>query len=53
MAILAAAAIIVLTTSVRAISFSIWQFQNKNIIGGIMVALLAVSASAIIIYNLI
>ena len=38
------AAIIVLITSIRAISFSIWQFKNKNILGGIMVFLLSVSA---------
>lgn len=49
---LVSAAIIVFLTSVRAFSFAVWQFRNKNILGGIMVSLLALSAVVLICINL-
>lgn len=34
--------VITLIASTRAISFSVWQFKEKNVIGGIFVAFLAI-----------
>ena len=42
MIVLLTAAVIIFVSAIRAFSFGIWQFKNKNILGGIMVILVAV-----------
>lgn len=42
------AAIITIAASARAISFAIWEIKNKNILGGIVVMLLSISAIGLI-----
>jgi len=42
-------ALIVTVTAIRGLSFAVWNFKRKNIIGGIAVSLLSVSP-VILIY---
>lgn len=42
------AAIIVFASSIRTLSFAFWQFKNKNIIGGVMLSILGLTAAVLI-----
>lgn len=44
MLVLLTAAAIIFVSAIRAFSFGIWQFKNKNILGGIMVMLAALTS---------
>lgn len=51
--ILTFAAIIIIITSIKSLSFALFQFKNKNIFGGILVSFLSIFAVMLILYNII